>query len=86
MNRNYPTGNYMFKVNNKNTRKRSEMCSKLTIKMPGVVLVSSLLTLSIFQNLEQVNAGWDIVKLSDSYYYMDMCNIYIVIIIYIFYK
>ena len=25
-----PAGNYMFKVNNKNTRKRCEMCSKLT--------------------------------------------------------
>ena len=25
-------GNYMFKVNNRNTRKRCEICSKLTIK------------------------------------------------------
>ena len=33
---NYPVGNYMFKVNNRNIRKRSEMCSKLTIKTPGV--------------------------------------------------
>ena len=30
----YPTGNYMFKVNNKNTRTRGEICSKLTIKTP----------------------------------------------------
>ena len=29
-----PAGNYMFKVNNKNTRKRCEICSKLTIKTP----------------------------------------------------
>ena len=29
-----PAGNYMFKVNNKNTRTRCEICSKLTIKMP----------------------------------------------------
>ena len=27
-----PAGNYMFKVNNKNTRTRCEVCSKLTIK------------------------------------------------------
>ena len=30
----YPAGNYMFKVNNRNTRKRCEICSKLTIKIP----------------------------------------------------
>ena len=30
----YPTGNYMFKVNNRNTRTRCEICSKLTIKIP----------------------------------------------------
>ena len=27
-------GNYMFKVNNRNARTKSEMCSKLTIKTP----------------------------------------------------
>ena len=27
-------GNYMFKVNNRNTRARCEICSKLTIKTP----------------------------------------------------
>ena len=31
---NNPTGNYMFKVNNRNTRTRCEICSKLTIKIP----------------------------------------------------
>ena len=31
---NYPAGNYMFKVNNRNTRARCEICSKLTIKTP----------------------------------------------------
>ena len=31
---NNPAGNYMFKVNNKNTRTRCEICSKLTIKIP----------------------------------------------------
>ena len=32
--RNYPAGNYKFKVNNRNTRTRREICSKLTIKIP----------------------------------------------------
>ena len=27
-----PPGNYMFKVNNRNTRRRFEICSKLTLK------------------------------------------------------
>ena len=29
-----PAGNYMFKVNNRNTGTRCEICSKLTIKIP----------------------------------------------------
>ena len=29
-----PAGNYMFKVNYRNTRARCEICSKLTIEMP----------------------------------------------------
>ena len=29
-----PADNYMFKVNNRNTRTKSEICSKLTIKIP----------------------------------------------------
>ena len=29
-----PAGDYMFKVNNKDTRTRCEMCSKLTMKTP----------------------------------------------------
>ena len=29
-----PGGNYMFKVNNRNTRTRCSICSKLTIKKP----------------------------------------------------
>ena len=58
----YPVGIYLLKVNNRNTRTRCEMCSKLTIKTPvrrsGVfivnfehishlVLVFPLLTLSM---------------------------------------
>ena len=31
---NIPAGSYMFKVDNKNTRTRCEICSKLTIKTP----------------------------------------------------
>ena len=30
----YPTGIYLLKVNNRNTRTRYEICSKLTIKLP----------------------------------------------------
>ena len=30
----YPAGHYVFKVNNRNTRKRCEVCPKLTIKIP----------------------------------------------------
>ena len=31
---NFPAGIYLLKVNNKNTRTRCEICSKLTIKTP----------------------------------------------------
>ena len=30
----YPAGNYMLKVNNRNTRTMCEICSKLTLKTP----------------------------------------------------
>ena len=30
----YPTNTYLLNVNNKNTRKRCEICSKLTITTP----------------------------------------------------
>ena len=30
----HPANIYLFKVNNRNTRKRCETCSKLTIKTP----------------------------------------------------
>ena len=47
---------FLLKVNNRNTKRKCEICSKLTIKTPegrvlGVVLVSLLLTLNIFHNL-----------------------------------
>ena len=47
-----PTGNYVFKVNNRKTRTRCEICSKLAIKTPTfehilhLVLRLLLLTLS----------------------------------------
>ena len=31
--RHNPAGNYMFKVNDRNTKTRREICSKLTIKI-----------------------------------------------------
>ena len=50
----------MFKFNNKNTRKRCEISSKLIIKTPEdvinlieVVLMSSLLTLNIFRTFSR---------------------------------
>ena len=60
----------MFKVNNRNTRKRSEICSKLTMKNQNdvsyVVLVFLSLTMkyltpfsSVFiVDFEQVNVSW----------------------------
>ena len=39
-----PAGIYMFKVNNRNTRTRCEICLKFTIKTP--LLVYLLLTLN----------------------------------------
>ena len=39
-NRTDPAGNYMFKVSNRNARTGCEICSKLTIKTPGGVLLS----------------------------------------------
>ena len=41
----YPAGIYLLKVNNRNTRTRCEICSKLTIKIPERVFL--LLTLNM---------------------------------------
>ena len=49
-----PAGIYLLKVNNRNTRARCEICSKLTI-----FFYFSISSVSIV-NFEQVNAGWDI--------------------------
>ena len=49
-------GNYMFKVNNRNTRTRCEICSKLTICQLWTHFTPCS-SVSIV-NFEQVNAGW----------------------------
>ena len=53
---NSPTGNYMFKVNNRNTRRSCEICSRLTIKTPerrrrrsGIFIVNFELILQLAQ-------------------------------------
>ena len=45
-----PAGIYLLKANSRNTRTMCDICSKLTKKIP-VVLVSLLLTLNIFHTL-----------------------------------
>ena len=47
----FSVGNFMFKVNNGNTWAWYEICSKLTIQTPAVVLLSLLLTFNIFHTL-----------------------------------
>ena len=49
--------NYMFKVNNGNTRARCEICSKLTIKTPDLSYFKPCTSVSIV-NFEKVNTGW----------------------------
>ena len=65
----FPAGNCMFKVHNKNSRTRGEICSKLTIKTPerchqrhfGVLLLTfnifHTLFYCFFINFEQANAA-----------------------------
>ena len=50
---------YLFKVSNKNTSKRCEICSKLTIKTPGVFIINLEHFLQVFIVVfEQVNLSW----------------------------
>ena len=44
----YPANIYLFKDDNRNTRKRCEICSKLAIKTPETSIV----------DFEQVNVSW----------------------------
>ena len=63
----YPANIYLFKVNNRNTRKRSKICSKLTIKtvasfyMVSIVNLEQIYCSGVFiVDIEQFNAdmGW----------------------------
>ena len=67
----YPANNYFFKVNNRSTRKRCEICPKLTIKTPlrrqwrrssvfifNLERISHLLLLFRLFYFEQVNVSW----------------------------
>ena len=62
----YPAGNYMLKINNRNTRARCEICSKLTIKTPeqrlcscsGSFIVNFEQISEVVLNFEQINVGW----------------------------
>ena len=49
-----PAGNYMFKVNNRNTRTRCEIYSKLTIKIPERSIINFAIV-----NFEHVMTGWE---------------------------
>ena len=59
-----PVNIYMFKVNNRNNRTRYQICSKLTIKTPGVFVVnfehiSYLVLVFLIVNFEKVYADWE---------------------------
>ena len=47
----HPAGNYMFEVNNKNTKRKCEICSKLTIKTTEQCQWRQLLFLNILHTL-----------------------------------
>ena len=55
----------MFKVNNRNTRTRSEICLKLTLKTPEQRYFTSYSSVLIV-NFEQINAGWEDVNVFKS--------------------
>ena len=60
--RSYQVDNYMFKVNNRNTSLRCEICSKLTIKTPeqrrsGVFIVN-------FENISHLVLVFPLLTLS----------------------
>ena len=47
----YPAGSYMFKVNNRNTRTKCEICSKLTIKKPQYFTSCSSVSTVFFEQV-----------------------------------
>ena len=70
----YPAGTYLLKVNNRNTRVRCEICSKLTIKTPerrrSSVFISNFEHISrssvSIVNFEHGNADWVVRTSSNS--------------------
>ena len=54
----FPAGIYLLKVNNRNTRTKCEICSKLTIKTPEQRQSFTLCSSVSIVNLEHVIAGW----------------------------
>ena len=75
---NQPASNHMFKVNNRNTRTRCKICSKLTIKTPEKSLLSLYCSLQTYfityssafiVNFKQVNV-WVKAQISEFYF----CN------------
>ena len=57
-----PVDIYLFKVNNRNTRTRCEICSKLTIKIQEQREYFTPCSSVSIVNFEQVNADWDAKK------------------------
>ena len=50
-----PANIYLFKLDNRNTRKRCEICSMLTIKTPEQCHVVNIISLVDF---DQINISW----------------------------
>ena len=54
---NLPAGNYMFKVNNRNTRRRCKICSKFSRSGAFIINFKHFSHNIFIVNFEQVNAG-----------------------------
>ena len=59
-----PANIYLFEVDNRNTGKKYEICSKLTIKTPGDFIVNFEYISQLFHNVsvndfELVNVCWN---------------------------
>ena len=51
----YLTNIYLFKINNRSSRKKRDYMFKDTVEVNAIVLVSLLLTLNIFQTFSSVS-------------------------------
>ena len=56
----YPAGIYLLKFNNRNTKTRCEICSKLTIKTPGAFIVN-------FEHLSHLNLVFLLLTLDSNF-------------------